>query len=429
MPNRPTLYSIATPAPVVDLQFYSSDEKHAQRLTARLRHLANVHWVDAREIAGTREPVYLAGLPLVLLDYSPTEAERSSMLARRLMLGTPGVSLLGVGSIAADKASGVLAALRAGVSEFLDIDASDEDISELLSRMQGELRPAPADASATAHSSGRLVLLLGVRPGVGTSTLAAHLGALVSPPGKPAAKEATAAAKETQVILLDLGRPAGDATLYLSVPNEFHYDNALLSARRIDATLIRTAFANHDSRLTVLSQSPGTLEKPADTADLPLLLERLRSHFDLLLADVGGLPVSQIPLPLLRDADEIWLVADQSIGSMVSLDACLRQLDELGFRDRRLFLVINRHDSGDDVSASKIAKRFNLRLAGLLPERSRTLRASASQGKLLHQVAPRDPYLKALNVLLSKLRLQMPGDAASISRSSWWKTLTGRTGG
>lgn len=423
MQTRPTLYSITKPESGVDLQFYSSDENRARHVAARLRHVANVHWVDTRDISGTQEPVHLAGSPLILLDYSLMQAEHSSMLAHRLIEGTAGVSLLGVGSLGTDKAGVVLAALRAGVNEFLDVDAKDEDISELLARVHGEVRTPTVALTPVPHARGRLVLLLGVRAGVGTSTLAAHLGALASP-GK-SSNTADRGTTDTQVLLLDLGRPAGDATLYLSVPNEFHYENALKGARRIDATLIRTAFGSHDSRLSVLSQSSGTLEKPADTAELPVLLERLRHHFDLLLTDLGGLPVSEVPLPLLREADEIWLVADQSIGSMVSLDATLRQLDGKGMRDGRLSLVINRHDPGDGVTAAQIAKRFSLPLAALLPDRSRALRGSANQGQLLHEAFPRDPYVRALKGLLDKLRTT---GSPAIGRS-WWKQLLDRTGG
>jgi pilus assembly protein CpaE len=424
MQTRPTLYSITKPEPGVDLPFYSSDEKRAKQVASRLRYMANVHWVDTRDISGTREPVHLAGSPLILLDYSLMQAEHSSMLARRLIEGTPGVSLLGVGSIGTDKAGVVLAAMRAGVNEFLDVDAKDEDISELLARVHGEVRNPAASLAPVPHSRGRLVLLLGVRAGVGTSTLAAHLGSLASP-GKSLAKAAEAHAADAQVLLLDLGRPAGDATLYLSVPNEFHYENALKSARRIDATLISTAFSSHDSQLSVLSQSPGTLEKPSDTADLPLLLDRLRQHFDLLLTDLGGLPVSEVPLPLLREADDIWLIADQSIGSMVSLDAALRQLDNKSMRDHRLSLVINRHDPGDGVTAAQIAKRFSLPLAAVLPDRSRVLRGSANQGQLLHESAPRDPYVRALGSLLDKLGIE----GAAASGRSWWKQLVDKAGG
>jgi pilus assembly protein CpaE len=423
MQTRPTLYSIDKPEPGVELPFYSPDEKRARHVAARLRHMAHVRWVDTRDIGGTREPVHLPGSSLVLLDYSLMQAEHSSMLARRLIDGTPGISLLAVGSLGTDKAGVVLAAMRAGVNEFLDVDARDEDISELLARMNGEVRTNTATPTPIPRPRGRLVLLLGVRAGVGTSTLAAHLGSLASPEKSPE-KESPSDAAITQVLLLDLGRPAGDAALYLSLPNEFHYENALKSARRIDATLIRTAFSTHDGRLSVLSQSAGTLEKPADTAELPVLLDRLRLHFDLLLTDVGGLPVAEVPLPLLREADEIWLVADQSIGAMMSLDAALRQLDACGMRDGRLSLVINRHDPGDGVTAAQIASRFNLPLAALLPERSRALRGSANQGQLLHQTAPRDPYVRALNGLLERLRV---ADATAGGRA-WWKTLIDRMG-
>ncbi|WP_426701290.1 AAA family ATPase [Rhodanobacter sp. Col0626] len=391
-----SLFPKRQPEPGVELLFYSPDEKRAHRLSARLRNLASVRWADTRTAMSTVSPPPQRGSPLVLLDYSPDTVEESSALARRLMSRAPGVSLIGVGSTREDQAVGVLAALRVGVHDFLDLDATDDEIRTLLTHVQVQIPPAPVTLAPAPRARGRMVVLLGVRPGVGTSTLAAHLGALALPCA-PAPAPA-----ERQALLLDLGRPAGDVSLYLGVESGFHYDDALRSARRIDATLIRTALGHHISRLLLLSQAAGTLEPPRADADLETLIGHLREHVDALLCDVGGLAVTQIPAVLLREADEIWLIADQAIGSVVSLDAALRELERLGLRDQRLSLVINRYDEDSGVPAVQIAERFKLPLLAVLPERARVLRGSANQGQLLHQVAPRDPYVRALKPLLEK---------------------------
>lgn len=420
MPAPATLLSMSKPEPGVVLVFVSPDESRVQRLSARLRDLARVQWEkDGTETAAT-ETARRAGTRLLLLDYAPANATAAAELSRRLMLHAPDLSLVGVGATHSDQAVGVLAAWRAGVRDFLDMDAPDEELHTLLSRLQAPAEPARPSPVSAPRPPGRLVLLLGVRPGVGTSTLAAHLGVLAMP-SRPAAEAGTA---DRRALLLDLGRPAGDALLYLGVDSEFHYDDALRSARRIDATLIRTALGHHGSELTLLSQAPGTLEPPRGDGELDALLERLRSHFDLLLCDLGGLPVAQVPPALMRHTDEIWLVTDQGIGAVVSLDALLRDLERAGLRDQRLSLVVNRHDETGGVSAAQIAKRFNLPLLATLPERSRALRASANQGQLLHQVSPRDPYVRALNPLLEKLHVK-PAQAAT---SSWKRVLTGLRG-
>jgi pilus assembly protein CpaE len=402
----------------VKLLFYSSDEQRAQRLAARLRHIAIVHWEDSRRFSPEHWAALRAEHRLVLLDYACETADASTALARQLNALSPDWPLLGVGSTAADRAAGVLAALRAGVRDFIDMDASDDEIRTLLNHALEHAVTTQAAPAPVMRKPGQLVILLGVRPGVGTSTLAAHLGAL-SMPAK-AHGDGAADTSTPHTLLLDLGVPYGDASLYLGAKGDFHYEDALRNAMRIDGTLIRTAMSHHTSRLAVLSQG----QDFSGTADAAPLIERLLGLFELILCDFGGSPPRQMPPGLLQAADEIWLVVDQGIASMVSLDLCLRQLAQLNARDKRLSLIVNRHDEECGINARQMAERFELPLAATLPERGRSLRSSANQGLLLHQMAPHDPYLRALTPLLAKLHIGVK-DGADLSR---WKRLFHRKG-
>lgn len=417
---------LGKPEPGVDLQFYSPDQKRAQRLSARLRNFATVHWIDRGPSALTDELPPATSSGLVLLDYSLDAAEESSTLARRLIVHAPDSPLVGVGSTGMDRATGVLAALRAGVRDFLDLDATDEELRHLLARVQSQAELARMARTRTipVRAPGQVVVVLGVRPGVGTSTLVAHLGALAMASGpEPAKSEAGEAS--SQVLLLDLGRPFGDVALYLGVDGDFHYDDALRSARRIDPILIRTALAHHSSGLALLSQAAEASGTQAVDAEAGMLIDRLRDHFGLLLCDLGGLPVGAAPLPLLRSAGQIWLVADQGIGSLVSLDATLRELERLGLRDGRLSLIINRYGEYEGASAAQLADRFKLPLLATLPERTRALRGCTNRGQLLHQIASRDPYVRALRPLLEKMQVGSAGTPALTG----WKRLLPHLGG
>jgi len=383
----------------MDLLFFSSDEKHAQRVSLRLRQIAHVRWQDSRRFPFHESLPRHDGTMLVLLDYASGQTETSTSLARQLLERTPGVRLLGVGSTGDDHAAGVLAALRAGVLDFIDLDADDHEIRALLehaAQRQPATPPAPMP-EPEPHGRGQLVILLGARAGVGTSTLAAHLATLAIPPDN----RNTAAAR---ALLLDLGHPYGDGSLYLGVSGNFHYTDALHQAERIDATFARTALPRHAGGLTVLSQTPADTSPAADMIDASPLLNRLRGIFDLLLCDLGGIPCRQWPAAMLRAADEIWLVTDQGIGSMVSLDTCLQELARAKARDQRLSLVVNRYLDDSGAEPARIAERFGLPLLASLPER-RTLRSSASQGLLLQQDMPHDPYIRALQPLLARLRI------------------------
>lgn len=419
-----SLTSIYRTEPDVELLFYAADDRIAQRLSAKLRGMARVQWESSRLVAPLQLAPRAETLPMLLLDYSPGRVEDASALASELTPLLPHTLLVGVGSPQLDQAAGVLAALRDGVRDFIDLDAPTADIQRLLQRLKTQAGAAPRapTLAPVAQHRGQLILLIGARAGVGTSTLAAHLGALAMPAAKPADPAATAD-PQRRVLLLDLGRPAGDANLYLNVEGKFCYEDALQQANRLDATLVRTALAHHRSRLTLLSQPAGTVEAPTAGSALDVMIERLSRVFDAALCDLGGLPFAQIPPALLRAAGEIWLVADQSIGAMMSLDTCLRELDRAGVRDQRLSLVVTRQDDDCGISPAQIAERFKLPLLAALPDRSRALRAAANQGQLLHESAPNDPYIRALGPLLARLH------APAAAGSPLWKRLLSLKGG
>lgn len=406
-------------ASAVHTVLYAPDNRMLPPLSC-IDGLQGIVWVDSRSLDAMQLMQTYPAVQLVLLDYTGGNAAYSQTLAASISAAVSPPAMLGVGTIpeGPQQNAQLLAAIRSGVRDFIDLSAPLQDVQDILRRVRRELRPQIASPAAMVQApvqEGTLHLVIGVRPGLGTSTLAAHLATL--------AAGQKAAGSDPSILLLDFGFPTGDGALYLGVEGGFHLEDALRSIGRIDSTFATSALARHPSGVGVLARSGSSF--PGEEASS--LVQRLRAVYRHVVCDLGGVEIGAIPTPLLLNATEIWLVTDQSIGSLLSLDRCLQGLDKRGIRDERLQLVINRHDENFGLTPDQVAERFRLPVLAVLPERSRQIRSAASIGKLLHEQSSHDPYLSALKPLLQRLSpqkavqtpAQRPRWTSLISPSKW----------
>lgn len=400
--------------------FLTRNDSVAQRLGAALRSDGVVMQEEAVPAQLATRLTELTP-QVVFLDFGADEAYPDELLqatecARMLARTQPGLPVVAVGSLS--RPQGTLAALRAGVRDFIDSE-NQAEVQDVVRRV---LQNRGADLPSASSSRGQLIVLLGVRAGVGASTLGAHLSSLAQLVANAessvdaASKPTTASALKGSTALLDLGLPVCDGQLYLNASGNFHFAEAVRNLRRFDETLVNTALSRSESGVTVISLPRDLTEmRTVSHGDSLALLDKLRDHFGLLLADVGGFTNADFVAGLVRAADQTWLVTDQSVGSLVSLADVLRDLNDAGIDRSRLHLLVNRYDERYGMTAEQIAARFETPLLATLPDRTLALMSSTNQGRLLHEVSERDPYVKALRVLLDTL-----GAAAGSSHDKNW---------
>ncbi|MDR3096365.1 MAG: fimbrial protein [Paraburkholderia sp.] len=331
---------------------------------------------------------------LLLVDFSRggslagghAQGGAASVVAAAAHAAFPGLQIIAVGTLAEPESA--ISALRAGVRDFVDAGASHEDALRIV-RQVLDNRVEPV----SRH--GRLTALLGARPGMGVTTLAAGLSVLLARKG---------AVLNRHAALLDLGLPAGDGALLLNAGNGFSFVDAVRNLRRFDQTFVHTALARHESglALTTLPADPGALREVSHEAAVALLT-RLRAFFDQQLVDLGGFSSAEFVLEVARAADQAWLVCDQSVASIVAASRQLEMLRDGGVDNAGLRLVINQYEADIDLSAAQIAGRLGIELAGVLPARRVALCQAANRGQLLVDSAPRDPYVRALDALAAQL--------------------------
>ncbi|MDN7678983.1 fimbrial protein [Burkholderia cenocepacia] len=391
----------------------SQQQAHVRWLTDTLLSAGAVE-------AASLEPGVLAqritGLnpALVFIDFSEGSAA-ASMAAAAVRTSHPGLPIVALGSLAQPEST--LAALRAGVRDFIDVSAPAE---EALRTTRGLL----AHVGEPASRHGKLVALLGARAGMGVSTLAAnlvvwlHKRAIGSGPGA-ISNGGTATGRQTA--LVDLGLPAGDGALFLNTRCEFHFVDAVHNLRRIDRTFVNTALTRHESgvALTTLPVDLGGL-RDVSYASCVGLLNRFRAFFDQQVVDLGGFSNREFIAQITSSADDVWLVCDQSVASIVSAADLLTGLRDAGVDIDRVRLVVNQYDPALDLTPAQIAERLGLSLAGTLPSRRVAIGHAANQGRLIVDTAERDPYVRALELLALRLpnvsvRSTAPRPAAGLS--------------
>ncbi len=374
--------------------FASSIGSHITWLTDSLSKLGSVV-VLAPDAKSIDERIALLGPVAVFLDFSGDGAAAAIELHQRLKRDWPTLPVLATG-VSAEPAS-MLAALRAGVDDFVDLSAPPDDAVNTLRKLLDRR------SSTQGGMRGCTLALLGARSGIGVTTLATSLTLVLNDMLSQVPRPANRSVRHG-VALLDLGLPARDGLLYLDTQSGFSFVDGVRNLRRLDQTLLHTALAHHTSGVAVLPLPTSLAQvREISHADSVALIKRLGDFFDFQVADLGGFSTIDFIAQTVQASQRSWVVCDQSIGAIVSTANMLKELRGRGIETDRLGLVVNKFDSHVGLSAKDIAERLELPLRHVLPSRSAQLLAAASRGEMLVRTARSDPYSQAVTGLARSL--------------------------
>lgn len=355
------------------------------------------------------EQVSVVNPRVVFLAFSAAQAEESVQLAERLTALYPDLPLIAVG--ATQDASVVVRAMRCGVRDFLDVSGTPEEAVLAVRRVVHDAE------KVEPTRSGRVVAIIGARAGMGASTLAANLAVYV--------RRHLRRQGDDELLLMDMGLPARDGSLYMNLSPSFGFADAVRNVRRFDKVFAQTALGRHTSGVSVLPL-PATLTDMKDVSysEALGLMNRLRSFFTLQIVDLGGFNNIDFTAHLLKAADEVMLVADQSVGAIVSAAELLQELKKREVETNGIHLVISKFDARLGIDAATIAERLELRSVMTLPDRREALTLAANRGMVLAEQAPSDPFIRALHPLCAAVGYRFSetseGLKAKLSRRLPW---------
>jgi len=224
--------------------------------------------------------------------------------------------------------------MRAGAREFFKLPI---DSNELAAAM----RQAAAHHAAAAiapppvpeeRSGGKVFVFLGTKGGCGVTTLAANFAL------------ALAEESERSTLLVDLGLPLGDAAINLGMVNEFSVDAALQHPERLDASMLATLAAKHNSGLAVLGSSNEFPESSPAKESLDKLIAVAKTSYDFVVVDAGS-RVDLMQTTLFGLQAMIYLVTLVGISEMRTANLMMRKF--FVSHGENLQIVLNRFKSSD----------------------------------------------------------------------------------
>jgi pilus assembly protein CpaE len=232
----------------------------------------------------------------------------------------------------------------AGVAEYFYKPLVGTVVSRALGAISAGI---PLNPSARG---GRLVSVIGVRGGVGATTIAV------------AAAWHIATERERRTVLLDLDAQHGDAALQLDAQPSHALREALDQPDRIDDLFLDRGVANITVRLGLLAALEPLDELLLLNEDAVLqVLQKLLSHYRYVFIDLPRAAALALP-SLLHMPGTVLLV---STGSLASARDVTRWREKIGPNtpDRSLLHVLNKHGAEGALPDNELQ-----RILGQLPE-------------------------------------------------------------
>ncbi|WP_248732310.1 pilus assembly protein [Pseudomonas sp. MWU13-2517] len=280
----------------------------------------------------------------------------------------------------------VLNAMRAGARDFVAYGSRSSEVAGLVRRLSKRLPPV-----TTNTQLGGLTVLYGTQSNADGALLASHLALVVQKSGQ-------------HTLLLDLGLPRGDSLALLGLESSFHFGDALRHLRRLDTTLINSAFTSAEDGLRILAYA--TNDEPLErtsAAELYMLLSALRQHFQHIVVNLLGQPDSEALRTFVSHCDKLLWYTDQSVLDCRRNLAVLNLWREKGMKLEHARLLVDGYIKSCAPDSETLSKSFGLEVIAVLPLSPDVRLNAKNQGQTLFALAPREPLTQGLKILGERL--------------------------
>lgn len=373
-----------------------SDPSAREWLQSSLASLGQVIEVEER-LEEMFRLVDVMNVAVVFIGVDQNRQVQQCALIESLVESCPMVAVVAVGE--GFDSSPVIAAMRAGARDFISLGLRGSEVLGLVRRQLTRLPQLPLRSAQAGVSA-----LYSAQGDVDAALVAAHLALKLAQDGH-------------RVLLLDAGMPCGESRAMLDIECTFHFDDALRNLRRIDSSVIDSAFATVGDKLKVLPlNDEGFSLDRVNAAELFLLLGSLKQNFDQIVINLCGQGDNNLVRTMAGGADRLYWYTDQSISCSRRNLNLLQLWRSHGVKLSHAELIVDRYLDRIVPSGEALATTLDLPLAAQLPLNALMRLQCRNQGRSLYELAPRDSLSKALGALARKIAAP-----ANNGKKAWWR--------
>ena len=306
------------------------------------------------------------GPSLVIVDISDADAADGDLLERLTRHYSTAHFMLLTDNHHPDL---LIRAMRAGVREVLQLPLVHRALHEAIDRIA-------ASAGVAAMRDGKILAFIACKGGSGATFISTNFG------------YALATLADKKVLLIDLHRQFGDATLYVSDQKPaMTLSDVCQQIARIDGPFLESCLVHVAPGFGVLAAAddPGqTIEAKPEQIDT--ILRVARQHYDYILLDVGR-QIDAVSLRALDSTDAIYPVLQLALPDIRDARRLLDIFRSLGYVTDHIRLIVNRYEKGGKLRLQDLNAALGAEVLHTVPNDYIAVTDSVNQGIPVLQLA------------------------------------------
>lgn len=256
--------------------------------------------------------------------------------------------------------------------------------------------------------SGHVIAIMGLKGGVGKTTLAVNLGVAL-------AKEN----KDRKVLILDGNLLFGDVGVFLNTRGQHNVLHVVQMANEpegIDSEVLETVLIRHDSgaKLLLAPANPGESE-PVSPEQIERMLEALKHEFHYIIVDTAT-TFDAMSAAAIRSADRLIVLATPTMPALKNARILFNELAGADIHKDNILLVLNEVDKNSRITAEQITNFLKHPVVAQIPDDPMAIDA-VNQGMPLIMLDPRKavavrPLLNLMQVVKDSVETVHDADQA-----------------